>query len=209
MVKVTAPALSLDASGSIAGAMVFSKWKGRNYIRQLVKPANPRSGLQVSMRASFRFLSQQWQNLSAADQATWETLGDQLIASPFNGFMSRNQFRWRNFTTPGKVDPITTTGTVGATPTTSAVGGERQVTISAEFLTANNNWGVGVYRDLTTAFTPSVSNLKHVLLVDTDATAATFIDSPLVPDTYFYNYRPFTDDGVFGAALGEDSAVVT
>lgn len=209
MVKVTAPALSLDASGSIAGAMTYSKWKGRNYIRQLVKPANPRSGLQVSMRAMFRFLSQNWAGLTTIEQATWDALGDQLIASPFNGFMSRNQFRWRNFTTPGKNDPIPGTGTVGATPTTTAVGGERQVTVSTEYLTINDNWGTLIFRSLTTGFTPSISNLIRVNINEVAATPTVYIDSPLTPATYFYNYRPFTDEGVFGAALGEDSATVT
>lgn len=49
MAKVTSPLMSLDASGSIAGALTFSKWKGRNYARQLVIPANPQTtGQQVN-----------------------------------------------------------------------------------------------------------------------------------------------------------------
>jgi hypothetical protein len=52
MAKVTSPLMSLDASGSIAGALTFSKWKGRNYVRQLVIPANPRTtGQQTSREA--------------------------------------------------------------------------------------------------------------------------------------------------------------
>lgn len=50
MAKVTSPLMSLDASGSVAGAITFSKWKGRNYVRQLVIPANPRSSGQVASR---------------------------------------------------------------------------------------------------------------------------------------------------------------
>lgn len=52
MAKVTSPLMSLDASGSIAGAITFSKWKGRNYVRQLVIPANPRSAGQQATRAA-------------------------------------------------------------------------------------------------------------------------------------------------------------
>lgn len=208
MVKVNGPAMSLEASGSLGGALVFSKWKGRPYVRELVRPANPRSGLQVGMRSMFAFLAQQWQNLTSVEQATWQAQADAIVASPFNGYMQINQKRWRDFRAPSQDTPITAAGTVGATATTSATAGVRSVTVSAEFATINQNWGVIVHRSTTTSFTPSLSDAIKVLLVDTAATPATFIDSPLVADTYYYNYTPFTDDGVLGAALGEDSAVV-
>lgn len=50
MAKVTAPLLSLDASGSVGNAMVFSKWKGRNYVRVLVTPKNLQSEGQAEVR---------------------------------------------------------------------------------------------------------------------------------------------------------------
>lgn len=49
--KVSTPLMSLDASGSVAKAITFSKWKGRNYVRQLVIPANPRTSGQQTTRA--------------------------------------------------------------------------------------------------------------------------------------------------------------
>ena len=50
MVKVAAPMLSLEASGTIANSMTFSKWKGRPYVRTRVTPALP--GPQDSTRAA-------------------------------------------------------------------------------------------------------------------------------------------------------------
>lgn len=50
MAKVTGPLMSLDASGSIASTITFSKWKGRNYVRQLTIPSNPSTGAQVAIR---------------------------------------------------------------------------------------------------------------------------------------------------------------
>lgn len=44
--------MSLDASGSVAGALTFAKWKGRNYVRQLVIPANPRTSGQQTTRSA-------------------------------------------------------------------------------------------------------------------------------------------------------------
>jgi len=41
MAKVTAPLMSMSASGKLADAMVFFTWKGRNVVRQWLKPANP------------------------------------------------------------------------------------------------------------------------------------------------------------------------
>lgn len=50
MAKVTSPLMSLDASGTVADALVFSKWKGRNYVRQHVIPSNPQSTAQQAVR---------------------------------------------------------------------------------------------------------------------------------------------------------------
>lgn len=51
MAKVSGPLLSMDASGQVAGAMVFSKWKGRNYVRQLITPSNPNTADQQTARS--------------------------------------------------------------------------------------------------------------------------------------------------------------
>lgn len=50
MAKVTGPLMSMDASGKFADALVFSKWKGRPTVRQLVTPSNPMSSDQVTAR---------------------------------------------------------------------------------------------------------------------------------------------------------------
>lgn len=50
MAKVTGPLMSMDASGKLGDAIVFSKWKGQNYVRQFVIPANPQSALQGDTR---------------------------------------------------------------------------------------------------------------------------------------------------------------
>jgi len=50
MAKVTGPLHSDTASGTVAGATVFSRWKGRPYVRQLVTPHNPKSDDQAEAR---------------------------------------------------------------------------------------------------------------------------------------------------------------
>lgn len=49
MAKVKGPLMSMEASGAYGGTLVFGRRLGANVVRQLVKPANPRSaGQQVA-----------------------------------------------------------------------------------------------------------------------------------------------------------------
>lgn len=50
MAKVTGPLMSMSASGKFGGAMVFAVNKGRNIVRQLVTPANPKTVGQLAVR---------------------------------------------------------------------------------------------------------------------------------------------------------------
>lgn len=51
MSKVSAPFLSLDASGTVASTLTASKWKGRNYMRLRIIPANPKTAGQKAVRS--------------------------------------------------------------------------------------------------------------------------------------------------------------
>lgn len=208
MVRVQAPALSLGASGSIAGAMVFSKWKGRPYVRELVKPSNPKSGGQVGIRSMLRFLSQQWQNVSGANQATWEDRADSKVISEFNAYIGYNVYRWRDFLAPTQHDPEDTADTPCTPGAGSATAGVRSITVDQAITTAADGWGIMFFRDLTTGFSTTFDKLKHVGRIVGTADV-TFVDGPLVPDQYFYNMRSFTEDGQLSAEIGEVNATVT
>ncbi len=209
MVKVAGPAFSLSASGTIGDTLVYSNWKGRPYVRERVIPSNPKSGSQVGVRSMFAFLAQNWAPLSSADKATWQALADQLVASPFNGYMSRDQKRWRNFLAPGQTDPVLETGTLATLGTATATAGVRQITVDYPIITdAGTNWGLVVFRAPTTGFATAFSNAVAVVVADTIG-AVVYVDTPLSPATYFYNARFFTDAGLLGAELGEVSAVVS
>lgn len=51
MAKVKGPLMSLSASGSVADTIVFSIWKGRPYVRELVTPSNPQTADQAAVRS--------------------------------------------------------------------------------------------------------------------------------------------------------------
>jgi len=62
MAKVTAPLLSLAASGKIANTLVASVWKGVPYMRQYVVPANPNTPAQSTHRACFTAAVAAWRS---------------------------------------------------------------------------------------------------------------------------------------------------
>ncbi len=207
MVRVQAPALSLEASGSLGGAMVFSKWKGRPYVRSLVTPANPKSGGQVGMRSMLKWLSQEWSGISAANQATWLTRANQAVVSEFNSYVGYNQFRWRDFLAPTQHDPEASTDTAPVLGAQSALAGVRSITVTMPVTTANDGWGVLLFRSTSTAFATAFDNLVDVGAIS-GTSDVVFVDSPLAAGTYYYNFRYFTEDGQLGPEDGEVNATV-
>lgn len=208
MVKVFGPAFSLDASGTIGDAIVFSKWKGRNYIRERVIPANPQSGPQTGLRAMMKFLAQQWDGLSAANKATWLDRATALVVSNFNAFVSYNQTRFRNFLPPSKEDPATQTGTQSSITNEAASAGVRQITVSGDCGAGAEQWGVLIFRSTSASFSTAYSNLIAAIPCAASASFS-FVDSPLAAGTYYYNFRAFSDDGVLGAEETEVNATVS
>jgi len=208
MVKLRAPMMSLGASGSIGNSITFSKWKGRAYARELVVPSNPKSGLQTGFRKMFGFLSQQWASVSTVDQASWDDQADAIVASAFNAYMKANQLRWRNFSPPSQAQGVSGAGDQVAWNTVpDATAGVDSVTIDWDITTANDGWGLIIYRSLSTGFTPSLANCVAIVPAGTTG-ADTWLDSPLDPDTYYYDAQPFTDGGSLGALTGEVNATV-
>ena len=200
---------SLGASGSLGKTITYATWKGRPYARELVTPANPKSGAQVGMRSMFGYLSQRWASLPAADQASWDAQAEQITASPFNAYMRFNQRLWRNFLAPTKSAIHAQLATLATVPVLTLTAGIRSIQVDFSVTTVEGNWGVIIFRDLTTGFTPALTNAVKILRIETGFLSNSFLDSPLVADTYFYNAILFTGDGVIGTAVGEQTAVVT
>jgi hypothetical protein len=208
MVKVAGPALSLDASGSIAGSMVFSKWKGRNYVRSLVTPANPKSGPQTGLRATFKFLSQNWAALSAGNKATWLTNATAKAVSTFNEYMQFNQSRARNFLGITAAYPPALVSTACTAPTTTVTAGVRQLSLAITKGANPATWGWMIFRSTVTGFTPAFSNMVAAVLIDGSGNGA-YVDTPLAAGTYYYRVKGFNLDAVLGNLEAEKSGTVT
>jgi len=208
MVKLNGPCFSIDASGSIADTITYSKWKGRNYARQRVIPANPKSALQVSVRSMMRFLSQAWENVGSTPQGSWEDRAAATNISPFNAYIQQNLQRWREFQPPAQTDPAPETGTDPVATLDSAVGGPSYIDLTMTITTLNDVWGVILFRSTSGSFSTSRSNAIYVLPVTGTGTLV-HTDSNLAAGTYYYNARFFTEEGVLGAEEGEVNGTAT
>ena len=199
--------MSLEASGSLGGAIVFSKWKGRPYVRTLVKPANPKSGGQVGMRACFKFLSQIWSTLSSGQKADWETRANVKTVSPFNAFVSYNQYRWRDFLAPSIADPATEDDTNRVAGALGLTLGVRSITATQAITTANAGWAVALFRSPTGSFDTTFDNLIAIRPISgTDDVV--FVDSPLDPGAYYYDTRMISLAGKLSDETGEETETV-
>lgn len=208
MVKVYGPMMSMDASGTIGKIATFSKWKGRNYVRSRVVPANPKSALQVSVRAMLRFLSQAWVNVGATPQGTWDDLAAADQISPFNAFVGRNGSRWREFQAPSQTYPAPETGTPPVATLDTATGGPSYIDLAFTVTTLNDCWGVAIFRSPTGTFATSRANCIAILEVDGTG-ALVYTDSGLAAGAYYYDARFFTKEGVLGAEEGEVTGTAT
>ncbi len=80
MAKVTGPLMSLDASGTVAKTAVFSKWKGRNYVRHRVIPINRNTTLQKGVRSILGTLAKACRAvLTASEDVAVPAVGSQFF----------------------------------------------------------------------------------------------------------------------------------
>jgi hypothetical protein len=209
MARTTGPLLSFDASGSVGGAITFSKWKGRNYVRQLVIPSNPQTASQTTFRSMFKFLSQAWAAILAADQDTWDGLANADKVSDFNAYMAKNQLRWKQFLPPAKAWPAAESNLPGSVPVfSSSAGGVGQAQLDMNLTAVQDNWGGILYREFAATPTGAFTEVVAVFFKST-ASATSYIDSPLAAGNWHYKWQPFSDDGVVGALSPEEIVAVT
>jgi hypothetical protein len=208
MVKVTAPALSMDARGSLGGTLTFSNWKGRPYVRQLVKPSNPKSPGQVATRAMMKFLGSVWANIAALSQATWDTLAAADSISAFNAYIRDNMKRWTQNDAPAQETPAAESDLAGTATNDTATAGVGQIQYDVDITTLNQNWGIIIFRKTGSA--PTGIHTEAVAVIEAlSTTTFTYVDTGLEPGTYYYKSVPFSLEGVKGALSGGANATVT
>lgn len=115
MAKTTAPLFSFDARGKLAGALVYSGWKGIKTVRQYVIPANPNTSGQQFQRNFMSEAVTDWHfvGLTADDLAAWRRWAATL-SSPMSGFNAFVRFELdaRRAFTVGTFAPMLFNGAV-------------------------------------------------------------------------------------------------
>jgi hypothetical protein len=200
--------MSVSASGAFGGSMVYSRWKGRPYVRELVIPENPKSAKQTGVRAMLAFLANVWHDKALPKWTGWSDAAEARSISTFNAYCSENLARWQEGKAPTQVFPAAeATGgcVITSAPLTGHPGYATAVITPA---TNANIWGVAVYRDTVEITAPSWANCVAII-PRANVTAFTFTDAPLEAGTYHYRFAQLNTDGVQGTPLADASVVVT
>jgi len=82
-----------DIRNQVAKGVVFSIWKGRNYFRSYVIPANPRTAPQRAHRAVMAELVKRWKEIidTTAKQAAWNAIALAELISGYNLFVKEGR----------------------------------------------------------------------------------------------------------------------
>lgn len=129
MALVNGPLFSLDASGKLANAIVFTKWKGRNVVREYVTPANPNTLAQLYDRRALAALNQWWQIATTDDKESWAADAAAKQISPFNAYTGENLKRHSDGIAPQLRADGAGTPTDANADTINAVGGKGRVSV--------------------------------------------------------------------------------
>lgn len=140
MAKPTGPLLSLDASGTIADTLTFSRWRGIGYVRQRVIPSNPQSVAQTQTRSVFTWASNMWRTAPSLARAPWTRFAAGQALTDRNAFIGRQTAFMRGDTaldnfvgSPGAKGGISATS-IALTP------GSNQITVDFTNPTPPTGW---------------------------------------------------------------------
>jgi hypothetical protein len=202
--KLDGPLMSMGASGSIGGILTFGSNKGRNFVRQLVIPANPNTPAQQGVRSMMKFVGQEWAQLTAPNQATWEARAAQTNISPFNAFSSKAMDNWSNGLAAQREDPAEAAAAGAATAGVTDTVTERRALIEWTDSVTANQFGVIIYLSETNGFTAGRNNAVAVI----DLGVEQYNTPTLAPATWYYRTAPFNIAGVIGTLSAEGSFVI-
>ncbi len=191
MAKVKGPLMSMEASGTVAGSIVFSSNRGRQYVRQHVIPHNPQSPAQTGVRVSMKGLVALYQSNKTAIDSAFHTRAVQLNISQFNAFTGFNQKRRSegkyaaNSTTPSDAAPSANASSLG-----QVVSG-RYVTLTWTDSVSADAWTNMLYRKLGADPTGAPSELVGMVKQGDRK----FIDGPLASGAWHYVIAAVSKNG--------------
>ena len=140
--------MSLDASGTVAGTITFSKWKGRNYVRQRVIPANPQTAAQTGVRSSFAGAVDLWKKNQITLRGAFESQAEARGVSTFNAFTGAVQRQYsKGFGAANTPTPSNEAPAAPATAVNLSVEGKYLVITWTDSISADS-WANNIYLKL-------------------------------------------------------------
>lgn len=205
MAGVRGPLFGLDASGTIADTITFSKWKGRPYVRQKVNPANPNTAAQRAVRSVFQFTSQQYDALSAVIKAKWLTEAGPDNITALNAF-ARSAQDQRLIDKGPLQDPTLTPGAAPAAPTAPVATGQKaQAQLTWVDSVAADKYTHIIYGSATIGFTAGPTNILAVVANG----ILTRIITDLPVGLFYFRIKCGSTSGTLSVATAEFSTTIT
>lgn len=197
MATLQGPLFSLHASGTLRGGLNYATLRGQAYARKNPLPRQPNTPPQVSLRAMYSFLAQQWPLLDPAWRASWETLDAPAHLSAYNRFLSFNLKRWQQFLTPIASLDSPPAPNYPFFYTLVATAGVRHVHLATVNVGPGPIWGHAFFHHTRDWPTPYQTELFRVLPAGFGFPAgdAAQFDHHTTPGTHYYTWRIFGHDG--------------
>lgn len=115
MARVTGPLFSMSASGTIGKAITFGIWKGINWVRGHVIPANPQTAEQTNVRKALRLCVEYFQDtLTQSQKDAYDVAASGQGYSGYNLYMKHCMDEYID-QLGSSTDPLSVT-VVGNTP---------------------------------------------------------------------------------------------
>jgi hypothetical protein len=205
MAIVRAPFFGISATDSLGKAITFSRWKGRAYVRTLVKPKNPRSGLQVGMRSGVAFMSKNFKSLTAGQVANWKLAAKVGNVTPLNAQVRLNQTRVRQGFGVLR-DPTLAAGAVEAAPTgVTATALPKAVKLAWTDSVGASDYCTFIYMGTAPGFTNSTATLIAIIFHGVQVFTKIRLTTGT---TYYFHVGGCEAGGTLGTVAAEVSAVV-
>jgi len=212
--KVTAPLLSFGASGQIAQTQVYSKWKGRPYVRRQVIPSNPQTAEQSLTRNTFSWLQNVFKLAPSLFTDPWNAYAQGKVMTGRNAFTKQNLPVLRTET--DLTNFIGSPGALGGLPPTAVVvtpgNDQLQVAVTAPSVVPS---GWSVYSAIV-AVIPDQDPQTEILYnisADEDLTSAYSITLTGLLSAQLYQVRAWLKwtrpDGLFAYSPSIDSTGLT
>jgi len=119
MAKTTAPLFGFDAAGSLGKSIVFSRWRGRSYVRRHQVPSNPQSAEQTVTRSLFSWLNAVYKVAPTQVLDVWQAAARGKALTDRNAFIKANLPFLRGETDLNNI--VLSGGALGGIPPTAMV----------------------------------------------------------------------------------------